>query len=107
MQGFKSFDGVDCKSTRFAVFPGNGEEPKASVASRASVSRASTRASKRHLGAALLGALHHGAGPSQRVREPSGIGVVVVVVVDPGSGPFEHYAVKVGVRARERASIWW
>ena len=65
MQGFKSFDGVDPKSTRFAVFPGNGEEPKASVASRASVSRASTRASKRHLGAALLGALHHGAGPSQ------------------------------------------
>ncbi len=77
MQGFKSFDGVDRKSTRFAVFPGNGEgpkasaasQPKASVASRASVSRASTRASKRHLGAALLGALHHGAGPS-----PDGFG---------------------------------
>jgi hypothetical protein len=75
MQGFKSFDGVDRKSTRFAVFPGNGEGPKASAASQpkasvgATVSRASTRASKRHLGAALLGALHHGAGPS-----PDGFG---------------------------------
>ncbi len=74
MQGFKSFDSVDRKSTRFAVFPGGGEAPKAPVGSRASVSRApasraSVRASKRHLGAALLGVLHHGTGPS-----PDGFG---------------------------------
>jgi hypothetical protein len=74
MQGFTSFDSVDRKSTRFAVFPGAGEAPKAPVGSRASfsrapVSRASKRASTWHLGAALHGVLHYGAGPS-----PDGFG---------------------------------